>query len=473
MKHLDEHTIELYVLGDHSVNEQKRSIETHLRICAGCRELELRIKSLYSSIDEELRKSPAGFAAPERALVRTEREMDLWDSYHTAISKRPSTHATWWEETRSAIVHRPMTAAVGSIALIGVLSLVILFSATSLFKDTNPSYVHYNIGSGLIEVYNKGNTKLWEMPARDLEGAEQSDKDLRVKSSLVADLKGEGHNVVISTVRMANDDVENSLRIIDGKMNVLAHVEYGVRPVHFRDRQYDARFNPNAPTVVAAGKEKNIIVVADNGRSPTVVIRYDASGKVLGEYWHFGGFRGAYAVDLNNDGKDELVLIGSNDVGRGDADNIPTIVVLDPTKIRGETESSATRGFGFPASNAELYYVRLDLDEICSVFRSHPFIAVLLSTSENVLRFVTKATIPGATTYIPNFEFVFDKQLHAVEVKNEDQTVREVERLRARGKTSITLDSAYMDRLKHAVRYWNGIDWTKEVSKVDQGRVMK
>jgi len=98
---------------------------------------------------------------------------------------------------------------------------------------------------------------------------------------------------------------------------------------------------------------------------------------------------------------------------------------------------------------------------------------VLLSTSENVLRFVTKATIPGATTYIPNFEFVFDKQLHAVEVKNEDQTVREVERLRARGKTSITLDSAYMDRLKHAVRYWNGIDWTKEVSKVDQGLVMK
>ncbi len=201
--------------------------------------------------------------------------------------------------------------------------------------------------------------------------------------------------------------------------------------------------------------------------------RYDPSWNVLGEYWHFGNFRAGYAVDLENNGIDELILIGSNDAGPGDADNVPVIVVLDPSKIIGESEATSTMGFGFPASQAELYYIRLNLDEICRAFHSHTIMEKLFSTSENVLRFTTHGYAPDHGLTFPNFEFIFDKHLNPVEVKNEDQTVREMERLKKQGKTSIVLDAVYMKKIRYAIRYWDGEKWTEDVKKVEVGLVAK
>ena len=256
-------------------------------------------------------------------------------------------------------------------------------------------------------------------------------------------------------------------------MNILAKVEYGARHVQFREKQYDAQFNPFQPIVAKTGKAKSILVISNNGRSPCVVTRYDPSGNVLGEYWHFGNFIAGYAVNLNDDGKDELILIGSNDAGLGDADNFPVIVVLDPSKIIGESEASSTSGFGFPISQAELHYIRLNLDQVCHAFQSYAIMDKLFSTSENVLRFATSAYAPGRGLTYPNFEFVFDKQLNPVEVKNDDQTVREVNRLKKQGKTSIVLGSAYLEQIKHAIRYWNGKEWTKTETQVETGLGVK
>ncbi len=472
MKHLDEYTIELYVLGDKNAKD-KNSIEKHLRRCAGCREIEERIRSLYASVEEELKDSAAVPPTPEQALARIERKIDLWDPYQPSEVQKPATAVTWWQSTRSIIRQRPVVSIIGSFVFIGAIILAIAYSTTNKDKDENPSYVHYNLGGGIMEVYNKENTKLWEMPSDFLASVKEADDARNMKSTIVADLNGNGQNLVVSTVHMANDLNGNSLKIIDGKMTVLAKVEYGSRHVQFREKQYDAQFGPAQPIVARMGKDKNILVISNNGRSPCVVTRYDSSGKVLGEYWHFGNLEAGYAVNLNNDNKDELILIGTNDVGPADADNFPMIAVLDPSKITGESEATSTRGFGFSPSQAELYYVRLNLDQICHDFQSFPVIDKLLSTSENVLRFMTNAYAPGRGDTFPVFEFVFDKHLNPVEVKNDDQTVREVERLKRQGKSSIVLDAAYLEKIKRAIRYWNGKEWTKTAAQVETGLAAK
>ena len=468
MKHLDENTIELYVLGGKNTKD-KKFIEKHLRRCAGCRELEELIRSLYTSVEEELKNPAAGSPTPGQTLARIEREIDLWNSYQPPAVRPSNTAVTWWQRTLNTIRHRPVASIIGSLGFIGAITLVIMYSATNLFKDRNPSYVHYNLGAGMVEVYNKENAKLWEMPSDALSGAKEGDDVRNMNSTIVADLNGNGQNLVISTVQMANDLHGNSLRIIDGNMKVLGKVEYGARHVQFREKQYEAQFNPFQPIVAKTGKDWSILTISNNGRSPCVVTRYDPSGKVLGEYWHFGNLRAGYTVDLNNDDKDELILIGTNDVGPADADNFPMIAILDPSKITGESEATSTKGFGFSPSQAELSYIRLNLDQICHDFQSFPIIDKLLSTSENVLRFTTNAYAPGRGVTFPGFEFVFDKHLNSVEVKNDDQTVREIDRLRAQGKTSITLNTAYLDRIKHAIRYWDGEKWTKDVKKIEAG----
>ncbi len=380
---------------------------------------------------------------------------------------------TWWQKAQGIIQQRPIASVVTSLSLVGAITIAIAYTVTNLFEDKNPTYVHYNTNAGMMEVYNKENAKLWEMPSDFLAGAKEGDEKVNMRSTIVSDLNGNGKNLVVSTVRMADEMQGSSLKIIDGKKTVIANIEYRARHVQFRDKQYDAQYNALRPIVARTGKTKSILVIAINGRSPCVVTRYDALGHVLGEYWHFGNFAAGYAVDLNTDGNDELVLIGTNDAGPDQADNSPVIVVLDPSKIIGESESSLTRGFGFPVSQAELYYIRLNLDEVCHVFQSYPVMEKLQSTSENVLRFATSAYGPGRGLTFPNFEFIFDKHLNPVEVKSDDPTVYEVERLKKEGKTRLLLDTAYLEKIKQAVRCWDGEKWAKDVKKVEVGLTAK
>ncbi len=463
MKHLSEHTIEQYVLGG-STKRERNAVKKHLDRCPGCRELEQRMRSFYASVEEELGNFPGSPGVARNSLVRAEREIDLWRSYQPPAAYQPAAGVTWWQRARGTIRQRPLASVVGSLSLIGAITLAIAYSATSLFKDKNPSFVHYNLNAGMMEVYNKENTRLWEMPSDFLPNAKDGDESNNMKSTIVADLKGNGQNLVVTTVRMASDPNASALRIIDGTMTLLAKIEYGPRRVQFRQQQYDAQFNPFQPIIARTGKNGDIFVISNNGRSPCVVTRYDPSGKVLGEYWHFGNFRAGYAVNLNNDDKEELILIGGNDVGPGEANNYPVIAVLDPSKISGESEATSTRGFGFPPSQAELYYIRLNLDEICHDFESYTVMEKLESSSENVLRFAAIGYAPDRGFTFPNFEFIFDKRLNPVEVKNEDQTVREVARLKREGKTSIVLDAAYLEKIKRAIRYlgWEKMDRRQE-----------
>src|SRR5208283_3980268 len=140
MKHLDEHMIELYVLGDNKAKDQ-RSIERHLRRCAGCRELEQQIRALYAGVEEELKSSTAGTPAPRQALARMERKIDLWKPYQPLEVQQPATAVTWWQRTRSMIRHRPVASIIGSFAFTGAIILSIVYSTTNLTKDKNPSYV--------------------------------------------------------------------------------------------------------------------------------------------------------------------------------------------------------------------------------------------------------------------------------------------------------------------------------------------
>lgn len=58
MHHIDEHTIELYILGYELEKEQITEIETHLKECHGCRKLAGQMETFYRNAEENFHHAP-------------------------------------------------------------------------------------------------------------------------------------------------------------------------------------------------------------------------------------------------------------------------------------------------------------------------------------------------------------------------------------------------------------------------------
>jgi hypothetical protein len=115
------------------------------------------------------------------------------------------------------------------------------------------------------------------------------------------------------------------------------------------------------------------------------------------------------------------------------------------------------------ASTAEIYYIRIPESDMDKTLGSNQGAAVLISSiKENQLRFSVNSAVPEG----PDFEYIFSKDMHAQEVKYASSDVLIHAKLRKEGKISSTFDQNYLESLRNGVRYWNGMAWEKEVTKV-------
>jgi hypothetical protein len=211
-----------------------------------------------------------------------------------------------------------------------------------------------------------------------------------------------------------------------------------------------------------SGKQE-IYASADNiGRSPCIIVRLDSKGAEIGEYWHFGNFSGMATIDLGNEGK-KLVAYGINDVNDSSYEQFPAIAVFDAAKIVGKTKSSAATGFDVPISPAEEYYIRLPLCDMNHALKVNSNVALFETGSDREILFSTQSGTPDR---FPAFSYIFSPDLRVVEVKSTNETLRLHALLVQDGKLTGAIDKGYLDNLKDNVRYWDGKEWRKEVTKV-------
>jgi hypothetical protein len=214
-----------------------------------------------------------------------------------------------------------------------------------------------------------------------------------------------------------------------------------------------------------ADNKKEIFSGVDNGRSPWFLARFDAIGNTLGRYWHFGQMSRLYGAELDSTKSKQILLCGVNQVRELEKDQFAVMEVIDPEKIVGDAEASATRGFGFHVSGAELFYIRIPESDMEIALGLHPDPPVLISSDgEPQIRIVVGRT--SSTEPPIGFEYIFSKDMSLQGVKYQSQDVEIHATLKKEGKISSTFDKKYMDELKNAVRYWDGKKWKKEVTKV-------
>jgi hypothetical protein len=447
MQHLAEHTIELYVLGAGEVASQVDLIQSHLRECAGCRTTEERFRAIYAEarrVHEELEVANNGTVP---AVVRRTASIELfYDPEHVSVEP---VRQTILGLLRKFSRQHPLVTAGGGIVSFAALAGIVAMALNVFSPPPSPSFVHLNPEQNLIDVYGKDNTKLWSLPALALSRWEEENNGHRTSRVEVADLNGDGSGEVVTTAPLAGTMSQQAfVRAFDSRHTLVFEREIG-SPVEYRGVRYADRMDAWPLVIVqdSAGKGAEIIVAASGGRSPIVIARLDAKGNILGEYWHFGTLHGLFALDLDGDGRKEVIASGTNDVN--DALGNPDVsqavfVVIDPLKLTGRNESRATRGFGFSTSDAERAYIRFPRSDMEKALRSSNGVRMIQRTADNLL--VVKVD-NGSVTSPVTFDYYFSNSLRLVSVKSNDVNATVHAQLRREGKIHSTLNEAYLKSL--------------------------
>jgi hypothetical protein len=471
MTHIDEHTLELFVLGAKEVQRRKKTIEAHLKKCEGCRTLVRTMTEFYANAESHRKSQPQSKPLSDsQTLIRSHTEIEpTYDPYYSTFKTPVPARMprTFLQHVFSYARQNPIKSVIGSFALFVGLALIFNFTLKTIFKDANPAYAILSERNSALEVYNREDEKLWQLFQPQIKTTIGVDDKWGISHTEVADLNGDGRNEVITTLPLPaeNDGRAKALRVYDAERKLVIEKKFENTMINFLSNRYETSFEFSSILVDGFGGEgrKEIFASVDNGRSPWFLARLDAKGQTIGRYWHFGHCLGVYAIDLNNDGRKEIILSGVNQVSDLQLKQFVVVAVLDPQKIIGDVEATATRGFGFGRSDAEIFYIQIPASDMVGALGQTQNISLISSTDEQQLRFRTSSSAPDG---FPQFEYIFSKDMQVRDVKYADQDVLLHARLKKEGKIHSIFNRAYLENLKQGVRYWNGKEWRKEVTKV-------
>ncbi|MBI5471349.1 MAG: hypothetical protein HY961_03290 [Ignavibacteriae bacterium] len=497
MNHIDEHTLELYVLESSKIAAQRQEIEDHLHLCVGCRELVAQMSAVYRDLENSLRQEPESQEIHERALVSVQRrvtrrrEPDL-----TAVSLRPTSRL---QQFRYYARRHPMVTGGGTFAVLAGIGMLINTSLTVLRQEgnsshvspdtsehrvgfsnldqgrldsakegigadaLNPSQAFWNTTQNRIEIRNHTDQALWSFASPDLHHVNEVARKYNNSLIEIADIDRDGTNEVVTALHLDKEQGWRSmLRVFDANKNLVFEKHFAME---YAGGEHPKTQISSLTTVPSASGQSDIIVQLTFGSTPCAIVRLDARGRELGRYWHSGNLTSMRTTDLDADGNAELLLVGAYDPGDTIRREYPVVVVLDPKKITGEKRSLATPEFTLANSNAELYYVQLPQSDIDEVVMNRQVGQCIVRVDNDGVIVRTQSHRTGNIDQ-PSFEYTFTRDLRVVDVKTDDNTLQLHDALVRDGKLKSSMNSAYFSNLNSGVRYWDGKEWRKDAARV-------
>jgi len=478
MQHIDEHTIELYVLGSETVKTRHAEIENHLEECAGCRSLFEKITQFYRQAESWMESEPDINLGKRNAVIRSNRPVPQY--FGQPGVPIPFQSATLIGKLGYIVRRHPIMATMGSFASVALIFGVMIlggFFNKSASVDKRPTSYRFNPVRGVIEIYNKNNEILWDIISQTLFSTYGDNLESMEKLVCLHDLDGDGINEVIIGFPLGSQSVTACpLTILSADKQIISQ-RYFREEVSYDGRLYDDKFGIESVCCVNIPGQKNpgIIVTANNGRSPNIVFRLDNLGNILGEYVHFGHIRTSV---LNwSDDSQKLYVYGENDLGEVDSLSFPIFAVLDPQKIIGISASSVSPGFGFRVSEAELFYLRFPLSDMNYLWNVKGYVTRMSQIYLNGKNYFSLWIFGSQTDSLsgqvnhPVFEYLVSDSMKVMETKFSSITLRMHNQLRDLGKVMGKLDQDYLENLKNGVRYWDGAKWQKSVTTVNAFRL--
>lgn len=448
MNHFPEHILELYVRNSPEIAEQRPEIEQHCADCFSCRETVREMTEFYSAA-EATTKLLESAESESNALVMDAhiRERHVAQVYvsHTLPAR-----------IVRFVRRRPVSSSFfGAVVLMfGYLS----FSALTHSSKGSPLYHQFNERDNSVEVFDTSDNKLWNLKlnidVKELKIIEATFFALKV---MEFDVTHDGKNELIIIPPVMNDvDSRGSAKIYNAAGEKTGDLSVPFREIHFGTKRYDRDFYPSV--MVSDSGKRNLFISYTNGRSPTIIARYGNDGTLLGTYWHYGQLNSLVFFDVDHDGKKELILNGINDTEDETKGSFAVTIILDPEKIIGNTECSATYGFGLPSSNSEHRIIRYPIPEIIENAPVNLIAKTTAYPSEKDLRVLTDAVFENSRIAL---EYFYDSTMTVHDVKFDAQTLYYHSTLFKQGKLKQPINDEYIRLLVQSVLYWEGNAWEK------------
>ena len=458
MEHPSEHSIELYVLQTAAVTEEQKRIEAHLNVCAGCRDLADVVSSFYEELQVDILTRPASKAAAGRSHAVTSRRAPAL--FRPPFRDVPLSRVLSAGMMQRLIRAHPFIAGGGGLALVGGLVFLMLTFDLMPRHDPNPRTVIENRTQNTIDAFNKEGERLWSYPVPNLGKIMDEEQSVGRQYVQVADLNGDGKSEILTLLPLGGGEAEAGrvLHILRGDRTEIGRIGAG-EPLMWRGRIYPDEFRISGFRIgdFSGTGAQEIVVVANDLQSPSIVSRYDAHGNRLGTYRHFGQLMLMGGEPLRDGGTKEFVLYGASDRDEGIYTAI--ILALDPSQLTGDGESSYSGGFGLPHSSAERYYMHVPPSEVSTSIGAHVWFPsarpVSLPDGEG-FRIVAGSEPLKPSVY---FEYLFRPDFSVAEVKSSNETKLVFDGLVSRGRLSGDFFDHYMKAVAEQVRYWSGDRW--------------
>jgi hypothetical protein len=473
--HPSEQQLETLILEPECLSaEARNALRQHIEKCVLCREHWDRLKLMYRSIEDELRSEPTRrdrefaerllaseerLALPERGVVRRKESglSEVLETYAEVIE--PYRRTALERFVRWVRIHpvRFATASAFSLAALALLTITL----TRGTKDTNPMYAE--VKNAVLRVYNKEGEVLWSKPVpRIPDGSTRFgfNSPYNTRFVTVDDIDGNGRNVVLVTgLTVASQYGIDSLFCFEDsgklrwKIGAGKFATFGKKGVGLFT---EAGFVSHVVVKSSERPPRLFTLVSDIAFSPAKLIEIDTqTGRELHAYHHRGGLSVLLQMDIDNDGKQELVVAGVND-GYDRA----CISILEPDKIDGHAPVPSEL---LPLENMvpakEKYYVLLPVSDLGRT-RGHTLynsVGHAQNPEDNLL--IVSAQEPGATDSTtgvsPAVVYVFGESMKVVNVTGDDNFLKIYQKYFPH-EQNIKLNLAYWNALRDSVLYWDG-----------------
>lgn len=373
------------------------------------------------------------------------------------------------ESTYSIDMHKPGSARAWKTAFL-VLALMLaaaalFFGFRKLLSSKEPADFRID-GSALVVLNEKGG-ELWrfETGVENLLGNQTYHEHFQVKRSIpseivahphliITDITGDGRKEVLFTVKTEDQSREDVVFCFDRQGREMWRFCAG-RPIRFGRQDY-ADFVTRgfqANDLDDDGRQEVIVISHSRSFFPTQLAVLSSDGKLLGEFWNSGQLTDIAFVDLERDGKKEIIASGQNNEYKKGC-----LIAFDAFRVSGSSPQSVER-FISPGLSAgtERFYVLFPRTEVdLSEFPSESSDKIEILSNDLIL---VHMSFSGVL-----YELGFDlapriaRTSHRFEQKHAT-AVRE-------GRVKSVLDDAYFENLKLGILYWDGREWTGTPSPV-------
>ena len=270
---------------------------------------------------------------------------------------------------------------------------------------------------------------------------------------MIADIDGDAVHEVLFSIQTQDEFGEGELLCFDASGTEIWRFQTGMKLVFGRD-PYSGDYRISGFMIDDLDFDGNIeiVVIADHKYYfPTRLSVLDANGKVRGDFWNSGRLVDLQFLDLNGNGKKEILTAGMNNEYK-----CPVLVVFDVGRIEGaspQENNEYTCSACKPGT--EMYYLRFprtDVDRLDFLMDCIWRIDIFKNGRVSLM------------THRSNIFYELDYDLKPVDVRLSNSFEQAHRKAVREGRISSVLNNDYIEALKDGVRYFDGQEWVSEPS---------